>query len=284
MQKVDNAARTFMLMLLAMGLAQESAAGSVGRVVEPALRSSIVSINGGFARTRQSQIPSISDESAWTKLSWIASISAGPAWTSGGKTQTLVLQPEIMKTYTANKPHNVVGNGELFLGIQGIINERFAGQLGLAVAATSSANLFGNIWDDAIPEFDNFDYWYKIRHTHLAVKGKMLGNISGFVMPYLSASLGVAWNYAHRFISVPKIFEAIPTPGFTSRTKTSFTYTLGVGLQSLIGQNWQVGVGYEFADWGKSRLGPVLGQISRYGLRLNHFYTNGLMFNLTYVA
>ena len=71
---------------------------------------------------------------------------------------------------------------------------------------------------------------------------------------------------------------------FSSHTNTTFTYNLGVGIQRVLNQNWQIGIGYEFADWGKSQLGIASGQTLNSGLKLNHFYTSGLLFNLTYVA
>jgi hypothetical protein len=43
-------------------------------------------------------------------------------------------------------------------------------------------------------------------------------------------------------------------------------------------------MGYEFADWGQSHLGSAQGQTLGRGLSLQHLYTNGLMFNLTYTA
>ena len=45
-----------------------------------------------------------------------------------------------------------------------------------------------------------------------------------------------------------------------------------------------MGCGYEFADWGKTRLGRALGQSINSGLALNHIYTNGVVFNLTYLS
>ncbi|HAT8718368.1 TPA: porin family protein, partial [Legionella pneumophila] len=64
----------------------------------------------------------------------------------------------------------------------------------------------------------------------------------------------------------------------------AFTYTLGAGVQKSISEHWQLGVGYEFADWGKSELGRASGQTLNEGLKLNHLYTNGVVLNLTYVA
>lgn len=44
------------------------------------------------------------------------------------------------------------------------------------------------------------------------------------------------------------------------------------------------GIGYEFADWGRSQLNRAPGQTLNSGLSLSHLYTNGFLFNLTYSA
>ena len=71
---------------------------------------------------------------------------------------------------------------------------------------------------------------------------------------------------------------------FAAYTQTSFTYTLGAGIQKILTNHWQVGLGYEFADWGQSRLNRASEQTIGQGLSLSHLYTNGLVFNLTYTA
>ena len=213
----------------------------------------------------------------------VSALSVGPVWGHGGETQTFYLAPEIEKTYVAKKSNGTLVDGELFFGAQRDYST-FQGQLGLAVAATSNATLSGIIWDDADPQFDNFIYRYKIQHTHIALKGKLLADQGYWLIPWVSGSVGVGFNTAHAFKDVPLIFEALTTPYFHSHTKTAFTYTLGAGVQKPVTQNWQVGVGYEFADWGASRLGRAAGQTLNSGLGASHFYTNGVMFNLTYVV
>ena len=217
----------------------------------------------------------------WT---WVGTFSAGPVWQSGGATQTFYLTPEIEKTYAANQSTNALFDGEVFVGLQKALSQTLQGQLGLAVAATSNASLTGVIWDDADPEFANYTYSYKLQHTHVAVKGKLLADTGYWLTPWISASLGVGFNNAHSFNNTPLIFEALPNANFSSHTQTSFTYTLGAGVQKALSAHWQVGAGYEFADWGQSQLHRAVGQIMGSGLGLSHLYTNGLLLNLTYTA
>ncbi|KTD05091.1 outer membrane protein [Fluoribacter gormanii] len=215
---------------------------------------------------------------------WVGALSIGPVWEDGGKSQSIFLTPDIEKTYAADKSTDALANFEVFLGLHRSFNPTIQGQFGVAVAATTNASLAGDIWDDADPEFDNFTYSYKIQHTHVALKGKLLADMGFVVMPWVSGSVGVGFNEARSFRSTPKIFEALPNPNFASHSQTAFTYTVGAGIEKALNQNWQVGAGYEFSDWGKSRLGRAEGQTQNSGITLNHLYTNGIMFNLTYTA
>lgn len=215
---------------------------------------------------------------------WVGSISGGLTWAKGGETQTFFLAPEIEKTYAASKSTNTLASGELFIGLQKILSSDWQGQLGLAVATTNYAKLQGDIWDDADPEFDNYSYQYRIKNTRVAVKGKLLLNKGYWLTPWVSASLGVGFNRAYDFSNTALIFEALPNSNFTDNTTTAFTYTLGIGVQKSINDHWQIGAGYEFADWGKSELGPASGQTMNSGLTLNHLYTNEVLLNLTYVT
>ncbi|MDI9819845.1 MULTISPECIES: outer membrane protein [unclassified Legionella] len=221
---------------------------------------------------------------AVSKLSWLASISGGPVWERAGKTQTFYLAPEIEKTYYAKKSTSSLAYGELFLGMQKDFYNQLQAQIGLALAATDKAKLSGEIWDDADPQFDNYVYKYKIKHRRVALKGKLLFDRNYVVIPWVSGSVGVGFNKAYGFDNTPTIFEAVKNANFTNNTKTAFTYTLGAGLQKALTECWQVGIGYEFADWGKSQLGRSAGQTLNQGLSLNHLYTHGVLLNVTYIA
>ena len=221
-----------------------------------------------------------------TPKDWVrvGAISLGPVWENAGQKQAFYLTPDITKTYAASNITHVLADGEIFIGIQKNLPKMLQGQLGVAVAATSNAKLSGNIWDDADSRFNNYSYSYQVQHTHIAAKGKLLADRGYWVIPWVSASLGVGFNNAHDFQNTPLISQAVTIPNFASNTQTSFTYTLGVGIQKALNPHWQAGVGYEFADLGQSQLSRASGQTLNSGLSLNHLYTNGVLFNLTYVA
>ena len=222
-----------------------------------------------------------SESSNWN---WVSTLSVGPVWEQAGDTQSFYLTPEIDKTYAAHQSTNTLANADFFVGKQKKLSKSIQAQLGLDVAATSNASLSGLIWDDEIPRFANYSYSYKIQHSHIAAKSKVLIDKGYWLTPWISGSLGIGFNTAHDFQNTPLINEAVVNPNFASHTQVAFTYTVGVGLQKTLNQHWQAGLGYEFADWGQSLLGRAAEQTLNNGLALNHLYTNGILFNLTYSA
>ena len=223
-------------------------------------------------------------KSSFNQISpFVITLSGGPAWYTAGTEQAFYLLPGVEKNYTANKKTNLLGTGELFLGLERALPKSLIGQLGFAVSTTSDAKVSGSIWEYADPEFDNYIYAYKVIHTGLAIKGKILADVNQPVMPYISGSLGVGFNRAHAFERVAVIEGEIPAPPFAPNTATAFTYTVGVGLQRALDEHWKLGIGYEFADWGKSHLGRFNGQTLNTGLRMSHLYTNELQFGISFV-
>lgn len=215
---------------------------------------------------------------------WLATFSFGYGWEDAGETQTFFLSPNIEKTYFADSSSHRVANGEIFLAYQQTLRTSLDAQLGLAFALSDAASLSGQIWDDAQIEFNNYTYNYKINHLHVAFKGKLLANRSWLVTPWVSGSLGVAYNRSHAFDHSAIVDEVVNTPNFADKTKRSLTYTLGAGMQKNLSQHWQMGVGYEFADWGKSQLNRAPEQTLNSGLSLSHLYVHGFLLNLTYLA
>lgn len=214
----------------------------------------------------------------------ILTLGTGPAWVNNQANQYRLLAPETNNLYTANNYSQALLQSEIFVGKQTILTDRLLGQLGATLGAVSSAKLSGNILVNGNPEEDNFTYSYRLIHKRAAIQGKLLLRIDAPTLPWISGSIGAAYNQAFHFGNVQTVADADPTSNFTNRGTTTFTYGIGIGLQYPFHKNWQVGFAYQFTDWGKSVLGPAPDQASGTGLSITHFYTNGLLFNLTYVG
>ncbi len=218
------------------------------------------------------------------KEPFVATLSAGPMLQQPGKTQTLDLTSVMTRTYTADKLTRIVSAADLFLGIQKPLAPKLVGHIGLEMAATSSTKLTGDVWEDANPAFNNYFYKYEISHKHIALQGKLLGDVDWQIKPWLSATAGIGFNKSHSFINTPSIFAAVASPNFADKTISSFTYGLGLGAQYILDKNWQIGLGYEFSDWGKSKLGSMSGADTNQKLSLSKLHAHSILVNLTFIA
>ena len=218
-------------------------------------------------------------------LQQVITFSIGPAWSNNGKTQTLILQPDLEKTYSATFHSNILPYGELFFGFQKRLNSILYNQLGLEIAGGGEAKLRGDIWEDADPDFNNYRYTYAISELRVMARTKFLIDINYYgTMPYLTAGVGVGLNKSSGFAITPKIEEEVAPPPFNASTKTVVTYAFGVGLQESISDNWKASIGYEFANWGTSQLSKADGQTMGSGLIINNVYINSVLISLTYIA
>lgn len=212
----------------------------------------------------------------------IITVSGGPAWANPGKDQYLYPYPPPMYNhYIADHDWGILGTGELFFGLQHFIGAtNLIGQFGIGFAGASDASVSGVVNVNGIP--DVYTYSYQVSHVRAELKGKLITNGFQPVQPYFSASLGVGFNHSHDYI--PTTIDPIlyPTYWFSTVSTPALSYTLGLGVQKMLSPNWQVGIGYEFADWGQSHLGEDDVTLLQ-GPMLPHLYTNELLFSLSYM-
>jgi opacity protein-like surface antigen len=216
--------------------------------------------------------------------SYVITLSAGQGYETTQNRQAITLTPSVEKTYNSNPSQQDFANAEIFLGVQENLTMRLKGQLGLSIQGSGNTRITGNIWDDSNPQFNNYEYSYMVQHMDVSLKAKLLADVHMVFIPWLSASMGIGFNSAHAFYSVPTDLTALPTPNFSANSTVAFSYTLGFGLQYPITPHWQIGGGYEFADWGKSELGTTSGQTGGTGPVLNHLYSSSILVNLSYLA
>ena len=238
--------------------------------------------------------PSVNPYDEGLPLIWqpIIIFSAGPSWANPGQDQYIypLTQPPLITRYITTSGYGALATGELFFGLQRLVTPGILGQLGLEYAGSTDAKTSGVTTVDGVPNL--YTYSYKINHGRIALKGKLIANaLHPIIQPYLSAGLGASFNGSHDYIPITNPL-ALPAPWFATNSVWGFTYTLGIGLQTMVSPHWQVGAGYEFADWGQSFLGGngftgsfsngTFGPVFK-SLALGHVYTNTLLFSVGYV-
>lgn len=217
-------------------------------------------------------------------FAYVITYNLGPGWYHPSGREVLNLDNDTVNAYTINNASRAVLNNELFLGMQTFLINNIEGQIGISLNHNSNLKINGNVWQEASPEFDNFNYHYYISHKAIAFKGKFLFTKYGnYLQPYLSASVGVAGNKSYAYNQVAKIPEVVDSYSFKHNNLISYTYTAEAGVQQKLNKNWAIGIGYEFADLGRSKLGAAYAQPNKNVPFLNHLYINQLQFNISYL-
>jgi opacity protein-like surface antigen len=216
----------------------------------------------------------------------VISFSGGLGWNTPGKTQTLFLQEGFDNTYQNYSSSQVLGFGELFFGVEHLFFNEWNTALGFIVSGAGMPKVNGEIWQFSDPEFSNFYYSYKLNQLRLGLRGKLIADqvtfLSG-VKPFFTGSLALARNHSFSYQNAPLIEEAVAPNPFKDNTVSSFSYSLGVGLEKNIATHFKFGISYEFFDWGSSSLGLASGQTTTTHLGMSHLYVNTLLFSLSYL-
>jgi hypothetical protein len=211
----------------------------------------------------------------------IVTLSGGPVWTQPGQNQYLYPQPVPAYNYfTYNTVTGNLATAEIFFGLQHVLPSCLIGELGIGAAGATDAKVIGEIAVNGVP--DVRAYQYKINHGRLEMKGRLISTYFNPVQPYVSASLGAGFNNSHDYRPTSINETLYPSSWFLSKTVLGLSYTFGAGLQKNISPNWQVGMGYEFADWGNNYLGGDQQTLYR-GPGMAHLFTHELLFSLSYL-
>jgi opacity protein-like surface antigen len=215
---------------------------------------------------------------------FVLSFSAGPSWTNTNHSQTILIQPDVFNTYTPQTLNSdrLLGNGELFVGIQKSLFQQVQSEFGLALYGSSFATLNGAIDVFGDPNLQNYSYQYKMEHWHIALKSKWIATNDNNLNPYLSGSIGVGVNHAYNYSSTPLISQEIAPPPFQANTQAALTYSLGAGFQHRVNEHCAIGAGYQLVSWGPNSLARAKEQTWGKGLSLDTLYTHGVEFNVSY--
>lgn len=229
---------------------------------------------------------SLYDEEFPLVWSPIITLSAGPAWAAPGQNQYLYRNPPPNPDYYHyDSDMGILASGEIFFGLQRFFQPCMIGQLGIGVAGATDAKASGFVDVNGVVDANAFQY--NINHGRAELKGKLINTLYPMAQPYVSASLGIGINNTHGYVPTTINQTLYPPYWFQTNTNVSFAYTVGLGVQTNLSRHWQVGIGYEFADWGRNYLKDdpqmTLYPMVTNGPSLTHLYTHELLFSLSYL-
>ncbi|CAM3060942.1 Opacity protein and related surface antigens [Legionella steigerwaltii] len=201
--------------------------------------------------------------------------------------------------YYSKKHNRTTGFVGAFLG-----TEYQLPRPGIFLQAGVEYDYFGNVRTKGLnavgiePDTSTFyDYSWRVQTQQVLAVAKLfatteltLGAPHQF-FPYLSVGLGAAFNNANEFSATTEETGSINvTPTFDDHSQSSFSYTLGIGVDTPINQQMRFGLGYRFSDFGKASLDEGQVVVNQYkapvsfALSTSHIYANQFIVELTYVA
>lgn len=173
----------------------------------------------------------------------------------------------------------------LFIGAETVFQQNWAWQIGANYFANHAFSEHGNVYEFADPEFNNLTYQYKIRSQRISIATQISRAYCYIWHPYISASIGEAFNKAYSYKEYPVTSTDVPMiQPFANHSTQSFTYSAGFGVEVNVLEHLRLGVGYRFADLGNARLGVSPLQSDANTISNPHLYTNEVLAQISYVG
>ncbi|MFA6302513.1 MAG: hypothetical protein WC627_05195 [Legionella sp.] len=224
----------------------------------------------------------------------VGAVLGGYASVSAGISQSWTGHEEGSFIYSDTQKSNNAGFLGGFLGFEhDLIYPGYIIQLGaeydyFSNATISGANYVGADWTS----FTLYDYSYQFQTQQVLALAKLLGTTHQIYHPYIAVGLGAAFNQLNNFSAVTQ--ESDPqnlAASFGDKTTTSFSFSLGLGLEADLYKNLRVGLGYRFSSFGAAGLGAgTVAACSSYSsetpftLSVPNAFANQVLVQISYVA
>ena len=215
----------------------------------------------------------------------VITFSPGIIYENNSRTQTILLETapqDLNNRYVANSNWSDTFSAQLFLGKdlyqQKYVNMRF----GLTLGFVDDSRMSGIVQQFALPDFDNMNYQYEIQSlTAMAtLQIHLLANDRW--QPYVDGSLGIASNNASNYQETSRINGAVPMSPYGEHHTNSFAYSVGAGLMYNLNPRVAIGLGYQFSDLGRARLGVSEAQQTTQTPTINHLLLQQLLLNISW--
>jgi hypothetical protein len=217
----------------------------------------------------------------------VVTFTVGPDFVEAGQAQNVTLLPPYQNHYTSNGASQTVADAGVFLGIERVITPWLTTQLGVSGYVDEEISAQGDVWQFAVPAFDDSRYSYHIHHSRVVFTNKLLTAIPRWqaIHPYFSWEIGSAYNNAKGYQEVALDPTVNPAAPFANHSQSALTWGVGLGVDYALNSHVRAGIGYQFTDLGSASLGSTPSATSpSETLRLSHLYTNQLRFQFTFVV
>jgi opacity protein-like surface antigen len=160
-------------------------------------------------------------------------------------------------------------------------SERFFWQSGAAYYVTNEFHVDGTVHNLSTPD-QLRDFEYKVLNQRVMWENKLIAKLNERFSFYLLGGLGMAINKAYDYEETPRSGVGV-SPEIEDKTKDSFSYTAGLGVEVALIEDLRLGVGYQFSNLGEIKLGEAnVPTPSQDTLSQNTTFTNEFIATLTY--
>ena len=217
---------------------------------------------------------------------------------STNKTQSFIETDDNVFAYYSGNNSQVKGFGGAFLGAEYQLPNQ-----GLFLQGGIEYDYFGNSKVNGLNTVGiepvtstSYNYLWKVQAQQILAVAKLFATkqltigTPHLFFPYLSVGLGGAFNKGSGFIWTQETGSVNVTPTFNNHSQTSFSYSLGLGVDTPINSNMRFGLGYRFSDFGAASLGNGFVKVNQYSapvsftLSTTHTYANQFIVQLSYLA
>jgi opacity protein-like surface antigen len=218
----------------------------------------------------------------------IVTLSSGVAFnTNAGKPENFPAQNGIFSFYNYSvnsifQTQPLVGG---FIGAEFLLNPTWCLQAGVGYYQPTTFQIKGSVTQGVdLFSSDKYAYHYSIESRQLLIETKLLYHHWQTYHPYLTLGLGAAFNNAKNFqVNIQPPFTTVSNQ-FGNNTTTSFTYSLGFGMDVNVLEHVRIGGGYRFADLGgaKTAKSTINTIATNNTLSQSHLYAHEVLIQLTF--
>lgn len=231
----------------------------------------------------------------------VIGVFGGPAWINMNinASQSYLGNSNDTFMYVNQASSQTTGFVGAFLGIeQSNISDFFFLQLGIEYDYFGQATVSGANYVGIEPAtFTSYTYAWNEQNQQVLGDLKILfpmnANFAGIkaFYPYAMVGIGVGINRAYNFSQITQESGSINiAPEFNNQTTSTFTYNLGAGVEIPCSNNFRIGLGYRYSDFGGAALSSAAIVFNQYQqpmpltLTANKVYANQFIAQLSYVV
>jgi opacity protein-like surface antigen len=227
----------------------------------------------------------------WQEKTWrpVIALGAGTSTTSTvGQSQTFPNTNPVTSEfyyYQAYRPTQTSALGNLFIGAEWQLTPDWLIQGGLDYTGIAAYSAKGTLVQGADAISANvYNYSYNVLARQLMAAGKLLYSFKQIYHPYIFVGLGSSFNRAYNFKTTVPPFLTF-TRQYNDYWNDSFTYSIGIGIDTDVYRNVRLGLGYRFADLGTASFNYATIDTTKFNnaLSQSHIYSNQVLAQLTWV-